>query len=308
MLTFLSTILEQTAALNLLERDIPWQVLATFFGTIPRRVMTSQGLLGPSAPSASGDRWAMLTSDVSPPASEDWSMRGMEWVGRKIFERGYWKSGEDRKAELEVVDQNESVEVEDGTIEDDEDDDSGVKVPKNMSDLEQRWIRICRAAVTISGCVDGLVWKEGTREWTVEGKLAQKVWQWQEEDRVEKLEEDGRRIGRRWTEDAMEIDEAEMDEASSSDDDDENDSEEIKALKVRITFFLSKFFPKGACLCRLVVTTSRTSWLRLDSLPPPLLAVPALARKSPTTVPLSTSCLGIPSSSSIRTSFSPPSR
>jgi hypothetical protein len=257
LLTFLSTILKQTAALNVLERAIPWQELATFFGTIPRRVMTSQGLFDPTAPSVSGDRWAMLTSGVAPPLSEDWCMRGMEWVGRKVFERGYWKSGEDRKAELEVLEQNEGVEVSDGTIEDDEDDDSGAKAPKTLSDLERRWIRICRAAVTISGCVDGFTWTEGTREWSIEGKLAQKVQQWKEEDRVEKLEEERRLMGRRWTEDAMEIDEAEIDEASSSDDDDENDSEEIKALKVRISILFSSDFTKAPCVCRLAVATSR---------------------------------------------------
>jgi len=27
----------------------------------------------------------------------------MEWVGRKVFERGFWKSGEEKKAELEVL-------------------------------------------------------------------------------------------------------------------------------------------------------------------------------------------------------------
>ncbi|KAJ3525600.1 hypothetical protein NMY22_g10503 [Coprinellus aureogranulatus] len=233
ILTFLSTILKQQAALSVLERAIPWQELATFFGTIPRRVMTSQGLLDPSAPSVSGDRWPMLTSGVSPPLSEDWCMRGMEWVGRKVFERGYWKSGEERKAELEVLELNEGIEVSDGTIEDDEEDSGTAKGPKALSELERRWIRICRAAVNISGCVEGLEWKEGTREWSVEGKLAQKVQQWKEEDRIEKLEEERRRLGRRWTDDAMEIDEADMDEGSSSDDDDENDSEEVKALKAR---------------------------------------------------------------------------
>ncbi|TEB28915.1 hypothetical protein FA13DRAFT_1793754 [Coprinellus micaceus] len=156
--TFLSTILKQTAALNVLERAIPWQELATFFGTIPWRVMTSQGLLDPTAPSVSGGCRAMLTSGIATPLSEDWCMRGMEWVGRKVFERGYWKSGEDQKAELTVLEQNEGVEVSDGTLEDDEDDDRGAKAPKTLSGLDWHWIRICRAAVTISGCVDGITW------------------------------------------------------------------------------------------------------------------------------------------------------
>lgn len=195
ILTFLSTILKQNAALNVLERAIPWQELATFFATIPRRVMSPQGLLDPSAPSVSGHRWPMLTSGVSPPLSEDWCMGGMEWVGRKVFDRGYWKSGEDRKAELEVLEQNEDVEISDGTIEDE--DGSTAKAPKALSQLERRWTRIARAAVSLSGCVEGLEWKEGTRQWSVEGKLAGKVQQWKEEDRVEKLEDERRRMGGR---------------------------------------------------------------------------------------------------------------
>ncbi|TEB18962.1 hypothetical protein FA13DRAFT_1802749 [Coprinellus micaceus] len=114
LLTFLSTILKQTADLNVLKRAIPWQELATLFSTIPRRVMASQGLLHPTAPSVSSDCWAMLTSGVAPPFSEDWCKRGVEWVGCKGFERGYWKSGDNREAELEVLEQNEGVEVSDG--------------------------------------------------------------------------------------------------------------------------------------------------------------------------------------------------
>lgn len=87
-----------------------------------------------------------------------------------------------------VLEQNEGAEVSEGTIEDDEDDDNGVKAPKPLSDLERHWIKICRAAVVIPGCVDGFAWTEATREWPVEGKLAQKAQQCKEEDRVEKLE------------------------------------------------------------------------------------------------------------------------
>ena len=30
----------------------------------------------------------------------------MEWVGRKVFERGYWKSREDRHVEIEVLEED----------------------------------------------------------------------------------------------------------------------------------------------------------------------------------------------------------
>jgi hypothetical protein len=34
----------------------------------------------------------MLTTGCAPPLSEDWCLHGMEWVGRQVFEKGYWKS------------------------------------------------------------------------------------------------------------------------------------------------------------------------------------------------------------------------
>ena len=45
----------------------------------------------------------MLTSGCTFPLPEDWCMRGNEWAGQKVFERGYWKSGEERKAEMDVL-------------------------------------------------------------------------------------------------------------------------------------------------------------------------------------------------------------
>ena len=83
------------------------------------------------------------------------------------------------------------MEVSDGTIEDDEDDDSGVKAPKTLSDVERRWVRICRVAVTISGCVDGLTWTEGTMEWAVESKFAQKFSSGRRRTRTPRGKEDG---------------------------------------------------------------------------------------------------------------------
>ena len=47
-------------------------------------------------------------------------------------------------------------------------------------------------------------------------------------------------MGRGWADDAMEIDESEMDDASSSGDNDDDDSEEIKALKVGAPIFFSQ--------------------------------------------------------------------
>ncbi|TFK26448.1 hypothetical protein FA15DRAFT_667539 [Coprinopsis marcescibilis] len=235
ILTFLATILKHSVALQVLERSIPWDVLAKFFGSIPRRVMSAQDLFDTSKP-VSGERWPMLTTGVAPPLPEDWCMRGMEWVGRKVFERGYWKSGEERKAELEVLEQIEGADMTDGRIEDDDGDDSSsptMKKASTMSELERRWTRVCRCAVSIATTVDGLTWTEGTRDWSVDGRLAQKVERWKEQDQVQRLEEEKRRLGKRWVDDAMDVDDGPDGVPSESDDEDENDSEEIKALKAR---------------------------------------------------------------------------
>ncbi|PPR08027.1 hypothetical protein CVT24_010868 [Panaeolus cyanescens] len=236
VLTFLATVLKHKPTLDILERSIPWAELAHFFTKVPRKIMISQGLmphpatLGKSHRSPS-ERWIMLTSGCQPPLPEDWCMRGMEWVGRKVFERGFWKSGEERRAELEVLQAVEGTDLTDGTIEDD-DDGQDEDSKKGMSDLTRRWIRIVRCGVQLADAIDGFGWTDGTREWRVEGKLKQKVETWSEEDRLEREEEERRRMGRRWGDDAMDIDE----DNSASDEeseDDETDSPEIRELKER---------------------------------------------------------------------------
>lgn len=229
LLTFLATVSRNPETLAILERFIPWEDLAAFFTLIPKNIHTSQGLHVP-APNGT-ERWVMLTSGCSPPLPEDWCMRGMEWVGRKVFERGYWKSGEDRRVEIEVLDTEEGNQLTDGIIQDEDADerDSGLK-----NETAQRWTRIARTAVNLAGIVDGFTWVEGTRGFKVGGVLEAKIRKWRDEDRHEREQEELRRRGRRWTDDAMDIDvdDAEADEYSEGEDDEE-DSEEVKALKVK---------------------------------------------------------------------------
>ena len=228
LLTFLVTVSKHPETLTILERFIPWEDLAVFFTSIPKNIHVSQGLHVP-APTGS-ERWVMLTSGCTPPLAEDWSLRGMEWVGRKVFERGYWKSGEDRRVEIEVLDAEEGNQLTDGIIQDEDADERGGEL---KSETAQRWTRITRTAVNLAGLVDGFTWVQGTRQWKVDGVLEAKVRRWRDEDRHEREQEEIRRRGRRWTEDAMdvEVDDAEMDESSEGEDDEE-DSEEVKALKV----------------------------------------------------------------------------
>ncbi|KAG1754234.1 hypothetical protein EDB19DRAFT_1665358 [Suillus lakei] len=226
MLTFLATVTKHTETLSVMERSIPWHDLAQFFATIPRDIFAAQGL---DIPAAGGERWAMLTSGCAPPLSEDWCLRGMEWISRKVFERGYWKSGEERRMEVEMLDVEEGGQLTDGIIEDEDDEEDG----HSRGETSKRWSRLVRCAVSLSTVVDGFTWVEGTREWRVEGVLEAKVTRWLEEDRHEREEEERRRCGRRWTDDSMDVDaeDEDADGLSEESEEDENDSEEVKALK-----------------------------------------------------------------------------
>jgi protein SMG6 len=91
ILTFLVTVLKHHPTLETLERSIPKADLASFFTVVSRKIMISQGLtVFPNSPQHV-ERWIMLTSGCAPPLPEDWCLRGMEWVWRKVFERGFWK-------------------------------------------------------------------------------------------------------------------------------------------------------------------------------------------------------------------------
>jgi len=245
MLTFLATVTKHADALSVLERSIPWHDLTQFFATIPRDIFSAQGL---NIPASGSERWAMLTSGCAPPLPEDWCLRGMEWVGRKVFERGYWKSGEERRVEVDVLDVEEGGQLTDGIIEDEDDEDEGhSRGESSHGETSKRWTRIVRSAICLSNAVDGFIWVEGTREWRVEGTLEAKVRRWHEEDRLEREAEERRRHGRRWTDDSMDIDGADddADVLSEESEDDEGDSDQVKALKVSCLVF--------ACLGRYLI-------------------------------------------------------
>ncbi|KAF5387074.1 hypothetical protein D9615_001809 [Tricholomella constricta] len=255
VLTFLATVLKNPQTLAVLERNVPWEELAAFFARIPRGVMAKQGLF--VAPGTgvgmgekkrekeAGSRWVMLTSGCAPPLPEDWCLRGMEWVGRSVFERGYWKSGDERHAEIEVLAERELAdEMTDGRIEDDDEEEAvGGSRSGGVGSgdvVTKRWVRVVRSAVGISTVVGGFTWAEGTREWKVEDRLAEKVRCWREQDRIEQEEEEKRLRGTRWSDDLMDVDEeGGSDALSEEDDDDENDTPEVKELKARRRYLQS---------------------------------------------------------------------
>jgi hypothetical protein len=121
-------------------------------------------------------------------------------------------------------------------------------------------VRIIRCGVNIAGAVDGFNWVEGSRAWNVQGKLAEKVTLWKEEDQAEREEEERRRMGKRWTEDSMDVDDdtnAEDGGVSEEESEDENDSEEIKALKVGLFLLCCKSW-----LAHLFLSQARRRYLK----------------------------------------------
>ena len=52
----------------------------------------------------------MLTSGCTH-LPEVWCMHGMEWVGCRVFERGYWKNNDKKSKEVKLLDASDSGEV-----------------------------------------------------------------------------------------------------------------------------------------------------------------------------------------------------
>jgi len=230
ILTFVSTVIKSDHW-STFERVIPWGDLAVFLSSVPRSIIKLSD-------ETAGSREPSIITAGCAPLPEDACLRGMAWGGRKIYERGFWSRATDgRINETAVLDVKEGEEVSDGIIEDDDDDDddNGKGNSPHISDQDNRWIRVLRSGMRITKYVDGLMCTQqqnGKRVWSVEGRLADKVESWEEQQRREREEADMRRIRRRW-DDSMDVDEEPAEDVSEdSDVDDENDSEEVKALKV----------------------------------------------------------------------------
>ena len=218
LLTFLQTVLRKPEGLASLERAIPWTELAAFL---------SQG------PQVWPGRVQAEKLSQSSILLEDWAIRGMAWHGR-LFERGFWDGKEDQLMEMEMLDaRNSPAEAMDGDgmWEDEEENEK----PK-PSRATLAWRRALWAGMKIANKVSGFRWNEKT-SWSIDGALAEKARQWEDEARQAREEEERRKMGRRWVDgegDQMMDDENENADnmSESGSEDDENDPEEIKALKV----------------------------------------------------------------------------
>ncbi|PWN37250.1 uncharacterized protein FA14DRAFT_159387 [Meira miltonrushii] len=81
MLTFLSQECKSEGYLRKLEKFVPWESLVKLGNSIPASVES----IDPR-----NDATLKIRSDAIP-LPEDWCLRGMAWVGRRVYERGFWK-------------------------------------------------------------------------------------------------------------------------------------------------------------------------------------------------------------------------
>ncbi len=220
LLTFLQSVLRNPnpECLASLERAIPWTDLASFLSK------------GPRASSSWAQNERLSQSSI---LSEDWAIRGMAWHGR-VFERGFWDGNEDQLMEMEMLDARNPPAAMDGDGMWEEDEENEKKPKPSRTTLA--WRRALWAGMKIASKVSGFRWNE-RRSWSIDGALAEKARQWEEDARKAREEEERRKMGRGWVDgdgdQVMDDEDENADNMSESgSEDDEDDPEEIKALKV----------------------------------------------------------------------------
>lgn len=220
LLTFITTILKQPGVLPIIERSFPWDDLVAFLRTASRRALHKEV-----------ETRAKLTSGCAP-LPEDWCLRGMGWVGRRVYEHGFWprgasSSGGGLTGEMDVLLANENIEQErDGIIEDDEHGED--MTAKDYTG--RRWVRVIRSCISMIQTVPGFEIRsdaEGTR-FELGETMMRKAEMWKEEERIEREEEERRR-NRHWTND----EDVDMDVDYEEEEEEFDDDPTIRALQER---------------------------------------------------------------------------
>ena len=186
ILTFLGTVSRQSNVLEVVERYVPWESLSKFFDSLPAMIELRE------------DSNARLITGI--PLPEDWCIRGMEWVGRRVFERGFWKA-RSTSTKLEPIASNVfphthvshiNNEMEALFSEHSEEQDmqhveghggSVDQLPVGTVNY-QRWNRLAWVASVMVKTVSGFeLDNDSGRQFHIRGPLARKLEHWQTEDK-----------------------------------------------------------------------------------------------------------------------------
>lgn len=181
-LTFIATLFRQSHVGAILLPSLPWVRLVEFFNSAPDEIREETRLINGA------------------PLPEDWCIRGMEWVGRRVYERGFWKSkgsghshhsrgsggmmaqpkiGERFQSEMDVLlanfDAANPVDINEGVVE----EVDGTDLTDGPVAINQRrWRRVAWAAGVMAKHVDGLDLDfdpSGRGRLVIRGQLADKL-------------------------------------------------------------------------------------------------------------------------------------
>ncbi|GAA5948689.1 hypothetical protein JCM3765_004975 [Sporobolomyces pararoseus] len=258
ILTFLSHLSFHSQAFKHVERSVPWESLVEFFNLLPPTLEIRL------------DTPSKLMSSRGTPLPEDWCIRGMEWAGRQLFGRGYWRSDNKKgprsgggggggdpssmlpppiegidgttmrvESEMDALKFDLSAYEEEGgnatTVVEEE---NGFATALVLS--EARWRRLAITAAWLVRNVPGFDYEPNVRgdepRFRISGPLRVKIDRWKKEDEDAKEAERLSQLSLRdrGLASAEEDDEESgEDESDDEDDEDENDSPAVKELKAR---------------------------------------------------------------------------
>ncbi|KAI5475658.1 nucleotide binding protein, PINc domain protein [Pseudohyphozyma bogoriensis] len=226
VLTFVSHLAQHPAALRHLERSIPWERLAALFNMIPSSVDV---------------RMDIQPKLLGSPLPEDWCIRGMDWTGRHLFSRGYWKpkGGAGRRDEMPPIgppmtspfeSEMDALKLDLDSF--DEFPTEGDSESATVQLAGSRWKRLATVAAWLVKVVPGFDFDIlEANKFTVSGALEAKLQRWRREDE-EAAEAERRSRMSAWEGEGVE-EEEEAEESEDEDDDDETDSPAVRELKAR---------------------------------------------------------------------------
>lgn len=263
ILTFFCHEAKQPSTLRHIEQHVSWSDIVALGNSIP-----NGRTIDPRKDVATKIRGDAV------PLPEDWCLRGMAWVSRRVYERGFWKARSDRnglglvfESEVDVLQRmteatiDDVFDVDEGTDDEEEADGQGVtdeqgrgepsasgalgreiKARPNLLDL--RWKRVIYALTILVKTIPGLDYEfsagDGKGALVISSPLSEKMKAWA----LERQSDENRKrmaelhVTSQEGGEKHQDDELLVSEDDDDDDDDtdegESDSPEVKELKVGV--------------------------------------------------------------------------
>lgn len=231
LLTFLSHVTQQSATLKHLEKAIPWSGLVALFNTIPTTIEI---------------RMDVQAKLPGAPLPEDWCLRGMDWTGRSLFARGFWKaSGSSSKRDEmppigppsagSVESEMDALKFNLDFIDEDRDLSEDGELPSGEL-AANRWRRVATTAAWFARTVAGIDYDSNAigrqTKFHIAGMLGAKLNRWKlEEFEAAEAERELKAKAMSKSDEEEQMDEEESESEEELDNPD--DTEDVRELKVR---------------------------------------------------------------------------